>query len=125
MEKIESAIWEDRMKQLDALRNLVGRHVDESRQKQEKHYNRGRRDVRFNVGDRVLRKTHFLSDAVKKFNAKLAPKFEGPFEIIETLSPTVYVLGQGEGSNRRIAKVHVSELKRYLPPRAGVNRNKE
>ena len=109
------------MKRLDTLRDLIGRHVDQSRQKREKYYNKGRRDVRFNVGD----KTHFLSDAVKKFNAKLAPKFEGPFEIIEILSPTVYVLGQGEESNRRIAKVHVSELKRYLPPRARGNRDKE
>ena len=59
LEKIEPAVWEDRIKRLDALRDLVGRHVDESRQKQEKHYNKGRRDVRFNVGDRVLRKTPF------------------------------------------------------------------
>ena len=54
IEKIEPVVWEDRMKQLDALRDLVGRHVNKTRQKQEKHYNRHRRDVRFNVGDRVL-----------------------------------------------------------------------
>ena len=102
------------MRRLDALRDLVGRHIDKARPIQEKHYNKG--DIKFGVGDRVLRRT-FLNDAAKKFNAKLTTKFEGPFEITEVLSPTVYVLGSWEGSNRRITKAHVSELKRYLAPR--------
>ena len=117
IEKIKPGVWEDRMKWLDVLRDLVGRHTDKARQIQEKHYNKGRRDIKFGVGDRVLRRTHFLSDAAKKFNANLAPKFEGPFEITEGLSPTVYVLSSWEGSNRRITKAHASELKRYLAPR--------
>lgn len=64
-----------------------------------------------------MRKTHYLSDASKKFSAKLAPMYEGPYTVVETLSPVVYMLGTGEGSNRRIAKVHISQLKRYIPPR--------
>ena len=71
------------------------------------------------VGDRVLRKAHHLSDAARRFNAKLAEKYEGPYEVVEVLSPTVYVLEQGEIANRRLAKVHASRLKRYIPPRAG------
>ena len=67
----------------------------------------------------MLRKAHHLSDAVKKSNAKLAEKYEGPYEVVEILSPTVYVLRQGKVANRRLAKVHVSRLKRYVPPRAG------
>ena len=67
----------------------------------------------------MLRKAHHLSDAAKKFNAKLAEKYEGPYEVVEILSPTVYVSGQGEVANRRLAKVHVFRLQRYVPPRAG------
>ena len=78
--------------------------------------------MQFTVGDRVLRKAHFLSDAEKKFNAKLAQKYEGPSEIVEVLSPSVYVLGQGEAANRRLAKVHVSKIKRYNSPASGSRR---
>ena len=89
------------MKRLDTLRDLVSRHIDEAREVQGKHYNKGRKQAQFAAGDRVLRKAHHLSDAAKKFNAKLAEKYEGPNEIVEILSPTVYVLGQGEEANRR------------------------
>ena len=118
VERIDPRVWEDRMKRLDALRDLVNRHVDKARETQKGHYDKGRKDVHFALGDQVLRKAHHLSDAAKKFNAKLAPKYDGPYPIVEILSPTVYVLGQGESANRRLAKVHVSELKRYVPPRA-------
>ena len=64
-----------------------------------------------------MRRTHPLSSGVNKLSAKLAPKYEGPLKIVEIKSPTVYMLESvGEG-NRRIAKAHVSEIKRYIPPR--------
>ena len=43
----------------------------------------------------MLRKALHLSDAARKFNAKLTEKYEDPYEVVEILSPTVYVLGQG------------------------------
>ena len=114
---IAPEVWIDRVKRLDALRDLVARHIHSAREKQERHYNKGKRDVRFNVGDFVMRRVHVLSDAARKFSAKLAPKFEGPYGVVEVKSPGVYLLGEGEGSNRRICKAHVSELKRFVPPR--------
>ena len=64
-----------------------------------------------------MRRTHPLSSGINKFSAKLAPKYEGLLKIVEIKSPAVYTLESvGEG-NRRIAKVHVSELKWYIPPR--------
>ena len=112
VERIDPGAWEDRMKRLDALRDMVSRHIDEAREVQRKHYSKGRKEAQFVVGYRVLRKAHHLSDAAKKCNAKLAEKYEGPYEVVEILSPTVYVLGQEEMANRRLAKVHVSRLKR-------------
>ena len=117
LEKVGPEVWLDRVKRLDALRDLVARHIDDARARQEKYYNRGKRDVRYFVGDLVMRKVHVLSDASKRFNAKLAAKFEGPYKIVEVLSPSVYVVEKVEGTSRRIAKIHVSELKRYVPPR--------
>ena len=70
------------------------------------------RDAQVNV-----RTSSPLSSGINKFSAKLAPKYEGPLKIVEIKSPAIYTLESvGEG-NRRIAKVHVSELKRYIPPR--------
>ena len=124
IEPIEPKVWLDRLRRLDALRDLVGKYIDAAKVKQEGYYNRGRKDIQFFVGDQVMRKTHYLSDASKKFSAKLAPKYEGPFTIVRKLSPVVYELGQGEGSSRRLAKVHVSELKRYVPARRLGNTDK-
>ena len=58
------------MRRLDALRDLVTRHIDEAQVKQVRIYNRGKRDVRFQICDRVLYKAHWLSCAADKFNAK-------------------------------------------------------
>ena len=105
VERIDPEVWEDRLKLLVKLRDLVSRHTDEAREVQRKHYNKRRKEAQFAVGDRVLRKAHHLSDAAKKFNSKLVEKYEGPFGVVEILSPTVYVLGQEEVANRRHAKV--------------------
>ena len=64
----------------------------------------------------VMHKTHILSNAANKISSKLAPDWEGPYEIIETKPPNVYVLKMDSG--RRNPKVHVSELKKYREGRA-------
>ena len=72
-----------------------------------------------------MRMVHVFSNAAKRFNAKLAPKFEGPFKILEVKSPTVYVLDAGvDGSSRRLALTDVSELQRYVP-QCGATTNKK
>ncbi|XP_051162146.1 uncharacterized protein K02A2.6-like [Leptopilina boulardi] len=106
--------WVDRVKRLDALRDMVKKFIDRERDRQSGYYNRNRKDVPFKVGDLVLRKTHKLSSGNRNFATKLAPKYEGRFEIVEQLSPTVFVLLTSD--SRRIPKVHVTDLKKYLPP---------
>ncbi|KAL7295098.1 hypothetical protein TKK_0011566 [Trichogramma kaykai] len=109
--RIKPEDWLDRLRRLNALKDLVARHIDTAKAKQEKTYNAGRRDVQYFVRDAVLRRAHVLSDASKKISAKLHQKYEGPFIITEKLSPTVFNLSPLEGDSRRISKVHVSELK--------------
>ena len=96
---------------------MVAKNVAKAGKKQERYYNRGKRYVTYSVGDEVMRRVHVLSDASKKFNKKLAPKYEGPFKVVKVQSPTVYILDSAERGSRRLAMIHVSELKRYVPPR--------
>ena len=94
-------VWLDRIKRLDALRDFVARHIDRALEKQEREYNKNKRDI--------------------VFFAKLAPKYEGPYKIMEVKSPTVYVLESVSGDSKRIAKTHVSEIKRFVPPKSAKN----
>lgn len=60
--------------------------------KQENGYNKGRMRVEFEEGDFVLlnRETLGLNRTVTGTGKKLVPKFEGPFEIQEKISPITY-----------------------------------
>ena len=113
--KIDPAEWQDRLKRLEALRDLVARHIDEEQEKQKAHYDRRRRRVAFDVGELVLRKQHSLSNAARSFSAKLDVKYDGPFKILEVRSPEVYILETK--SKKKTAMAHVSELKKWLPRR--------
>ena len=90
---------------------MVVRNIEKAHQRHAVYYNRGRKDVRYQVGEMVMRKTHILSNAANKISSKLAPDCMGPYEIIETKPPNVYVLKMDSG--RKNPKVHVSELKKY------------
>ena len=92
-------------KKLDALRDLALKFINEASQQQKDRYNKGRLHVEFFVGDKVWRKTHVLSDASKHFNAKLAPPFEGPYDVIKKLSPEIHILDMKD--NRRTNEAHV------------------
>ena len=63
----------------------------------------------------MRRRNHVLSSAEDRFAAKHAPKFVGPAEVIKVLSPVVYLVN--DLHLNRISKVHVNDLKRFVPPR--------
>ena len=54
-----------------------------SHRRNARRYNQGRRPFNYKVGDKVMLVNHPLSKAVDRFAAKLAPRFLGPFEILE------------------------------------------
>lgn len=77
---VKSEIWQDRVKRLDALRDLVLKYIDEAGEKRDLVYNKGRREV-YNVGDQVMVRVYQLSNAGKGINAKLLQKYCGPHVI--------------------------------------------
>lgn len=64
------------------------------------HYNLRRRNVQYVVGQEVYRRNFVLSDAAQYYNAKLAPKFIGPFVITRRVSPWTYELTDKNGNKR-------------------------
>lgn len=89
--------------------------LDVARLQQAAQYDKGRRDVQFQVGDLVLRRTHPLSNASKGFAASLANRWDGPFRITEKVSPLSYRLARLHGT-QQYGPIHVSDLKRYFEP---------
>lgn len=72
-------------------------------------YDLRRRPAYFAVGDSVWRRNFVLSDAAKYFNAKLAPKFIGPFLIKSKVSFQTYELSDSTGISKGIW--HAKDLK--------------
>ena len=57
-------VWADRVRRLDALRHLVTKNIETAHRQQAEYYSKGRRDVRFQLGDLVMRKAHVMSSGV-------------------------------------------------------------
>ena len=87
--------------------------LSEREDRNKKAYDERHRDVRFEVGDVVLRRAHPISSAVKGFMAKLAPKWEGPWVIREVCSPVTYKVGDPKTGDLCGGTRHVSDLAAY------------
>lgn len=112
---LDQEVWATRMRRLDALRDLVGKHIDESKSKTARRYNVVRKIVRFNIGDWVMRRIKTKTKKAEGISVELAPKYDGSFRISGFSLPAVYWL---EGVDKRQSdKIQVDWLKRYVPPR--------
>ncbi|XP_072380675.1 uncharacterized protein [Diabrotica undecimpunctata] len=76
---------------------------------QSHYYNLRRREWTPKIGDKVMRKVYNISNAAKQLNAKLAPKFSGPYTIHKVLSKVIFQLKDATG--KTVNKVHIKDLK--------------
>ena len=74
-----------------------------------KRINKKRKEVEFQIGDRVLLQMKHLK--ITKVG-KLKPKFSGPFVVVKRLGPLTYRLAKPKGPYKS-SVVHVKRLKRY------------
>ena len=79
---------------------------------QAKYYDRRHRDQVFKVGDLVKKPNQIFSSVASNVASKLAPKFTGPYVVVEVISPIVYKSASQEG--QLAGRYHVSHLQRYL-----------
>jgi transposase InsO family protein len=98
----------DMAKRMIFIHNIARDNIFNNQETYLHYYNRGTKLRLFTIGDRVWYRTHHLSDATKKFNAKLAPKREFCC-VNEIVSLTVYNLTREEGG-QKINRLHMNDL---------------
>lgn len=96
-------------RQLEEAYELVRIHLARAFGKQKRHYDLRRRAWKPKIGEWVWRKEHLLSKKADNFNAKLAPKYSGPYEVRRLISPVIVDL-----RNKRrkwLKQIHIQDLK--------------
>lgn len=87
-------------------------NLKKAHEKVRKTYNTGRYPHTFEVGHLVWCKNHPQSSAVKKLSAKMLPRWNGPYYILQFLTPVTVKLVDPD-THAFVRKSHVSHLKPY------------
>lgn len=96
------------------MNEYVEKKLHSACQRQKRNYDKNRREVVFEEKDRVWMRTHPYSKAIKFFSAKIAPKWQGPYRIVQKLGPLNYeIVLEDTGEDLRV--VHVSRIKPCFP----------
>ncbi|GJV83031.1 putative reverse transcriptase domain-containing protein [Tanacetum coccineum] len=86
-----------------------------TRDRQKSYADKRRKPIEFSVGDYVLLKVSPWKGVIRFMKkGKLAPRFVGPFEIIEKVGPVAYMLDLLEELDGVHDTFHVSNLKKCL-----------
>ncbi|GJU34881.1 putative reverse transcriptase domain-containing protein [Tanacetum coccineum] len=97
------------------LKSDIGIGGQAARDRQKSYADKRRKPLEFSVGEYVLLKVSPWKGVVRfGKKGKLAPKFVGPFEITEQISPVAYRLKVPEELNGVHGTFHVSNLKKCL-----------
>jgi hypothetical protein len=97
---------------MNELKKIIEPVVAKAKERQARNYNKHRREASFKPGDQVLVREHPLSSAVKKFSAKLAESWGGPFNVLEVKNKVNLVLEDVRRDGRQ-RTVHVCDVKPY------------
>ena len=85
-----------------------------SPRRQKRNYDKHRRDTEFGEQDRVSVRAHPLSKVEMSFTAKLAPKWQGPYRMVQQVGSVNYKVVL-EASGQDLKVVHISHLKPCYP----------
>ncbi|GJZ10368.1 putative reverse transcriptase domain-containing protein [Tanacetum coccineum] len=94
---------------------LIKERLKAARSRQKSYAHRRRKPLEFKVGDRVLLKVSPWKGVVRfGKKGKLAPRYVGPFEIVECVGPIAYRLKLSQELSCIHDTFHVSNLKKCL-----------
>ncbi|GKG29092.1 hypothetical protein Tco_0416457, partial [Tanacetum coccineum] len=94
---------------------LIKEKLKAVRDRQKSYADKGRKPLEFKVGDRVLLMVSPWKGVVRfRKRGKLAPRYVGPFEILERIGLVDYRLRLPEDLNSVHYTFHVSDLKKCL-----------
>ncbi|GJU37006.1 hypothetical protein Tco_1185360 [Tanacetum coccineum] len=94
---------------------LIKEKLKAARDRQKSYADNGRKPLEFEVGDRVLLKVSPWKGVIHFGNrGKLAPRYVGPFEILERIGPVAYRLRLPEELSGVHDTYYVSNLKKCL-----------
>jgi len=93
---------------------LIRERLQAAQNRQKAYANAHRKDIEFTVGNKVFLKVS-PTKGVKRFGVKgkLAPKYIGPYEILERIGEVAYRLALPPDLSRVHNVFHVSQLRRY------------
>ncbi len=95
-----------------SLLERVKENVTRAQSRQQRYYNRKRRQETFQEGELVWVQAHPLSRAGDAFTAKLAPKWRGPAKVLKQLNNVNYRVEMST-EPKQVETYHVENLKRF------------
>ena len=98
---------------MQAIRHHAADNLKQNQQKSLAYYNQGRKQVKYNVGDKVLVTSFNISDASKGITGSLLKRYKGPFVIDRVKSDTVYTV-KNPSNNKLIGDINVCNLKLFV-----------
>ncbi|MGH0124195.1 UNVERIFIED_CONTAM: hypothetical protein FKN15_054118 [Acipenser sinensis] len=104
----------DTLQLVHDLKEHVQSNVAKAKARQKRNYDKHRRTVSYKSQDRVWVRNHVLSDASKKFTSKLAPRWKGPYRIVEKRGPVSYLVCL-EDTGQDVRTIHVCDVKPFYP----------
>jgi len=100
--------------ELKELRNFVLKNMNIAYKSRKKFDDKKRQPCKFKVGDKVLLRTHTLSNAEEKVTKKLCKKWCGPFVITREVTPGLTFELKHEDSDISIGVHHVYHFRPYF-----------
>jgi len=95
---------------------LIKERIKAAQSRQKAYADNRRRPLEFEVGDSVFLKVSPMK-GVRRTGGKnkLAPRYVGPFEILDKIGPVAYRLALPPALERMHNVFHVSQLRKYVP----------
>ena len=111
MEEDPDGYVEDLQERLRNYYDKAKTSMEKAQLKQKKYHDAHRREVCYSVGEEVLLRTHPISCKNKKFSAKLAQKWAGPYRIRKRINDLNYELE--DDAQESLGVQHVLNLRPY------------